>query len=162
MSKQFLEAGKIVNTHGVRGEVRIQPWANSPDFLLDFGTIYIDGKSIKVLRSRIHKTMVIAALEGIETIDDAVKLKNKTVYIDRNEAKLSEGEFFIQDIIGMPVVDVNSGAEIGTLTEVLSLPASDVYVVKGETEHMIPAVPEFIDKIDSEAGVIRVRLIEGM
>ncbi len=162
MKKQYLEAGKIVNTHGVRGEVRIQPWANSPDFLLGFDTLYIDGAPVKITRSRVHKTCVIAALEGVDSIDDAVKLKNKIVYIDRNEAKLSQGEFFIQDIVGMTVVDSASGREIGVLSEVLSLPASDVYVVKGENEHMIPAVPEFIEGIDGGSGVIRVRLIEGM
>lgn len=159
--KQYIEAGKIVNTHGVRGEVKIQVWLDSPEFLRRFKTVYIDGKPVKMLSSRTHKNFVIALLEGVEDVNAAMCLKNKTVFIDRDEAKLPEGAYFLQDIIGARVIDEN-GAEIGTLDDILETPASDVYIVRGETEHMIPAVPEFILSTDAENGVIRVHLIEGM
>jgi 16S rRNA processing protein RimM len=161
MKKQYLEAGKIVNTHGVRGEVKIQPWADSAEFLQDFPTIYIDGAPVRVLSSRVHKDCLIAALEGVGDVNDAMRLKNKTVFIDRSDATLEDGSFFIQDIIGASVRD-ESGAELGTLADVLELPAGNVYVVRGAREILVPAVPEFVRKTDADAGVITVRLIEGM
>ncbi|HIW16067.1 MAG TPA: ribosome maturation factor RimM [Firmicutes bacterium] len=159
--KQFLEAGRIVNTHGVRGEVKIQPWADSPEFLKDFGTLYIDGAPVKVRSARVHKGCVIASLEDIDDVNGAMRLKGKLVSIDRRDAKLPEGGYFIQDIIGARVVDEN-GAEVGTLAEVLNLPGSDVYVVRGEREILIPAVPQFILSRDIDAGVITVRMMEGL
>ena len=159
--KQFLEAGRIVNTHGVRGEVKIQPWADSPEFLKDFGTLYIDGAPVKVRSARVHKACVIASLEDIDDVNGAMRLKGKLVSIDRRDAKLPEGGYFIQDIIGARVVDEN-GAEVGTLAEVLNLPGSDVYVVRGEREILIPAVPQFILSRDIDAGVITVRMMEGL
>ena len=159
--KQFLEAGRIVNTHGVRGEVKIQPWADSPEFLKDFGTLYIDGAPVKVRSARVHKGCVIASLEDIDDVNGAMRLKGKLVSIDRRDAKLPEGGYFSQDIIGARVVDEN-GAEVGTLAEVLNLPGSDVYVVRGEREILIPAVPQFILSRDIDAGVITVRMMEGL
>ena len=159
--KQFLEAGRIVNTHGVRGEVKIQPWADSPEFPKDVGTLYIDGAPVKVRSARVHKGCVIASLEDIDDVNGAMRLKGKLVSIDRRDAKLPEGGYFIQDIIGARVVDEN-GAEVGTLAEVLNLPGSDVYVVRGEREILIPAVPQFILSRDIDAGVITVRMMEGL
>ncbi len=160
MTNPYLEAGKIVNTHGVRGEVRIVPWADSAEFLRRFRTFYIDGTAYKVLRSRVHKSQLIAALEGVEDVNAAMALKNRVISIDRSDAKLPEGRYFIQDLIGLPV-KTDEGAELGTLSEVLDLPQGQVYVVKGEREILIPDVPEFILNIDPETG-ITVHLIEGM
>ena len=159
--KQYIEAGKIVNTHGVRGEVKIQVWLDSPEFLKSFKTIYIDGNPVKVLGGKIHKGFLIALLENISDVNAAMALKNKTVFIDRKDAKLGKGEYFLQDIIGAKVVD-EDGNEVGVLKEIFETPSAPVYVIKGETEHMIPAVPEFILSTDTEAGIIKVHLIEGM
>lgn len=159
--QQYIEAGKIVNTHGVRGEVKIQVWLDSPEFLRRFKTIYIDAKPVKMLSARVHKGFVIAVLEGVDDINAAMSLKNKTVHIDRTDAKLGKGEYFLCDIIGARVEN-ESGELIGVLEDILETPASSVYIVRGESEHMIPAVPEFILKTDAEQGVITVRLIEGM
>ncbi len=159
--QQYIEAGKIVNTHGVRGEVKIQVWLDSPEFLRRFKTIYIDAKPVKMLSARVHKGFVIAVLEGVDDINAAMSLKNKTVHIDRADAKLGKGEYFLCDIIGARVEN-ESGELIGVLEDILETPASSVYIVRGDSEHMIPAVPEFILKTDAEQGVITVRLIEGM
>lgn len=161
MKQQYLEAGQIVNTHGIRGEVRILPWTDTPDFLRKFKTLYVDGKPMQVLSASVHKQQVIVRFEGIDDINAAMPLKGKTVYIDRADVRLPRGRFFIQDILGADVV-TESGESIGKLTDVLDLPGGQVYEVKGETEHLIPAVPEFVRKVDVEAGVITVRLIEGM
>ena len=158
---QYLEIGKIVNTHGIRGEVRIQPWADSPEFLLRFKTFYIDGAPVRVRAARVHKGCVIALFDGAEDVNAAMGLKNKTLCIDRADARLPKGSFFLADILGARVV-AEDGAEIGTLADTLDLPGQRVYVVRGEREHLIPAVPEFILHTDADAGVITVRLIEGM
>ena len=158
--KEFLEAGKIVNTHGVRGEVRITPWADSADFLRRFRVFYIDGTPYRVLRSRVHKSQLIAALEGVEDVNAAMALKNRVICIRREDAHLPEGRYFVQDLIGLPV-RTDAGEDLGTLAEVLDLPQGQVYVVKGEREILIPDVPDFILNIDPEQG-FTVHLIEGM
>lgn len=162
MVGQYLEAGKIVNTHGVRGEVRIQPWADSPEFLCAFKTLYIDGKPLNVLSARPHKSAVIALFDGIGTVDEAIRLKNKTVSIDRKDAQLQDGVYFIADLIGLSAVDDVTGEELGRITDIIPLTSNNVYVISGAREILVPAVPEFVKKIDVDAGRIRFRLIEGM
>ena len=153
MNNQYLETGKIVSTHGIRGEVKVQPWADSPEFLLGFKTLYLDETPVKVRAGRVHKGMVILALEGVEDVNAAMQLKGKDVFIAREDAGLPRGAYFIQDILGASVRD-EQGNEIGKLTDVLERPASNIYVVQGEQEHLIPAVPAFILNTDAEAGVI--------
>ena len=161
MKQAYLEAGRIVNTFGVKGEVKIMPWCDSAEFLLPFRTLYIDKAPRRVISSRVHKDMLIVLFEGVEDLNAAMALKNKTVSVRREDAKLPKGAFFLQDILGARVVD-EDGAEVGVLADVFETPASNVYVVKGEREHLIPAVPEFIKKTDADAGLITVHLIEGM
>lgn len=159
--KEFLDCGQIVNTHGIHGEVRIVPWADSPDFLRGFGTLYVDGAPRKVASARVHKGSVITKLDGVDTVEEAMRLKGKTVQIRRADARLPEGAFFLADIIGLDVVDEN-GRKLGVLKEVLSPSRQQVYVVAGEREILIPAVPEFILETNIEGGYLKVRLIEGM
>lgn len=159
--EKYLEAGKIVNTHGVKGEIKVEPWADSAEFLRGFKKFYIDGAARRVLSARAHNGFLIARLEGVDDVSAAMPLKNKIVCIDRAEAKLPQGSFFIRDLIGASVVD-EGGAELGKLTDVLEMPAHNVYVVTGEREILIPAVPAFVLKTDVDAGVVTVRLIDGM
>ena len=159
--KQYIEAGRIVNTHGVAGEVKIEVWLDSPQFLKSFKRCFIDRREVKLLSARVHKGFLIVKLEGVEDVNAAMALKGRTVFIDRADARLPKGAFFLQDIIGASVVD-ESGNEIGKLVDVMETPASNVYVVKGEQEHLIPAVPEFILSTDADNGIITVHLIEGM
>ncbi|MBQ9249358.1 MAG: 16S rRNA processing protein RimM [Oscillospiraceae bacterium] len=162
MEKQaYIEAGRITNTHGVAGEVKIEVWLDSPQFMKRFKRIYIDGKPCALRAARVHKQFLLCSLEGVDDVNAAMALKGKTVFIAREDAKLPAGTYFLQDLIGAQVVD-EQGREIGILTEVMERPASNIYVVKGESEHLIPAVPEFIMSTDIEAGRITARLIEGM
>ena len=162
MDSRFLEAGRIVNTHGVRGEVRIHPWADSPEFLAGFKRLYIDGSPIDVVAARPHKSFVIAALEGVTDIEGAIRLKNKTVFIDRADVLLEEGRHFVADIIGLRALDSGTGEELGAVVDVLPLPANSVYVVRGEREILVPAVDEFIVETNIAEGYVRIRLIEGL
>ena len=157
----FIEAGRIVNTHGVSGEVKIEVWLDSPQLLKRCGRIYLNGRELTIESGKIQKQFLIARLSGVEDVNAAMALKGRVVEIARADARLPRGSFFLQDILGARVVD-EQGTEIGRLTDVLERPASNVYVVQGEQEHLVPAVPAFILNTDVDAGVITVRLIEGM
>ncbi len=159
---KYLEAGKIVNTHGVKGEVKIEPWFDAPEVFCRLKRIFIDGKEVKVLRSRPQGHMVIAALDGVSDIDDAIPLKNKVLQFDREDVKLPQGENFISDLIGLDAIDDETGEKIGVISDVLTLPAGNIYEIKGQREILVPAVPEFVVSADVEAGTVRFRLIEGM
>lgn len=165
MLQQFLEVGKVTNTHGVMGEVRVQPWADSPEFLCQFKTLYVDQAHwpIKVERARVHKNMAILKLEGVIDVPSALAMRNAVLYIDRADVKLPEGSFFLADIYGLEVRDAETGNILGKVEDVLTLPANNVYVVKGgERELMIPAVPQFIEETNIEEGYLRVKLMEGL
>ena len=159
--KQYVEAGRIVNTHGVTGEVKIEVWLDSPAFFKTFKRLFINGAEKRILSAREHKQFIIARLEGVEDINAAMALKGKTVEILRADARMKDGEFFVQDILGFTVVD-EDGHTVGKLVDAFETPASMLYVVRGESEHLIPAVREFILGIDAEKEQIRVHLIEGM
>ena len=162
MKQQYLQTGKIVSTHGVRGELKILPWADGPEFLLQFHTLYLDGQPYAVERARVQKTCVLVQLAGVDTVEQAQALRDKVVSIDRADAKLPAGSVFIADLLGLPVYD--GERLIGKLAEVYPTPANDVYVVQGENgeEHLIPSVPDFILERNVDEGFIRVKLIEGM
>ena len=163
MKHRYLEAGKIVNTHGNAGEVKIMPWADDPDFLLNFKTLYLDGKPIHIRSARVHKNAVLMKLDGVDDINEAMRLKNKVVSIDREDATLEEGSFFLADLYGLEVRDADSGEVLGTISDVLTPPANNVYIVKGtKREYMIPAVSEFIVETNVDEGYLLVHLIEGM
>jgi len=162
MKEKLLEAGKIVNTHGIRGELKLQPWADTPDFLASFKRLFIDGAPVEVLSARTHKGCVIAALEGVTDIDTAIRLKNKTVCIARDDVALEEGRHFIVDLIGLRALDAETGEELGIVDEIMPRPANNVYVIKGAREILVPAVPEFVIEINIASGYIKLRLIEGM
>ena len=159
--QQYIEAGRITNTHGVAGEVKIEVWLDSPSFLKKCGRVFVDGTPIRLLSAREHKGFLLAKLDGVDDVNSAMRFKGRTVYIDRADAPLPRGAYFLQDIIGAAVVDEAGGA-VGTLEEIMETPAARIYVVRGEREHMIPAVPEFIRSVDAGRGVITVHLIEGM
>ena len=158
MKLLYLEAGEIVTTHGVRGEVKVLPWADGPDFLCDFDRIRIDGREYEVETCRLQKTCNLMKIKGIDTMEDAQKLRGKTIEIYRDDAP--EDLIFAAELIGMDVFC--DGEQIGKLADVLDYPGNKVYVVKGEYEYMIPAVKAFVLSTDLDSNRMEVRLIEGM
>ena len=165
MLQQYLEVGKVTNVHGLRGEVRVQPWADSPEFLCQFKTLYVDEAHfpMTVERARIHKNMVIIKFEGPTDVPSALSLRNAILYIDRADAPLPEGAFFLADLYGLEARDAAPGEILGKIADVLTLPANNVYVVRGGArELMIPAVPQFIAETNVEEGFVRVNMIEGL
>ena len=161
MKQHFLETGKIVSTHGVRGEVKILPWADDADFLVGLPRVFVDGREYAVQHSRVQKTCVLMKLAGIDDVDAAAKFRDKTVCISRTDVALPEGSVFIADLIGLRVV-TDTGDEIGTVSDIMTMPGNNVYIVTGSREYLIPAVPEFILERNLDAGFVRVKLIEGM
>ena len=158
MKLQYLDAGQIVTTHGVHGEMKVLPWADGPDFLLEFDRVRIDGKEYQIESCRIQKTCNLLKLEGIDTIEAAQVMHGKTLQIYREDA--DPDIIFAAELIGMEVFQEE--IPIGKITEVLDYPGNKVYVVKGERNYMIPAVKAFILSTDMDANRMQVRLIEGM
>ena len=159
---EFLEGGQIVNTHGIRGEVKIDSWCETPEVLAGLSTLYIDGAPRSVRAARVHKNCVIAALEGLADVDAAMALKGKVVQVRRADVPLPDGQVFLADLIGLKVLDADTGAELGVLADVLTPSVQKVYLIRGQREILVPAVDEFVREIDLDRGWIKVRLIEGM
>jgi len=158
MKLQYLEAGEIVSTHGVRGEMKVLPWTDGPEFLTEYDRVRINGADYKVESCRIQKTCNLLKVVGIDTMEDAQSMRGKTVEIYRCDAP--DDIIFAAELIG---VDVEANdKQIGKVSDVLDYPGNKVYVVKGEYEYMIPAVKQFVKSIDLVENRMIVELIEGM
>lgn len=162
MSKEFLEAGKIINTFGIRGELKVQPWSDQVDFLKQFKTVYISGKPIHVVSVRVHQQNALITLEGVTDMDSALPFKNKIIEVRREDIKHKEGEHFVADLIGLEARDADTGALLGKVTDVLAYPAQDLYEIKGEKSYLIPDVPAFVQEINEAEGFISFHVLEGM
>jgi 16S rRNA processing protein RimM len=162
--KQFLEIGKIVNTHGINGEIKVQPWCDTPDILTQFDILYFQDQSpLRILSARVHKGCVIMRAEGIDSMEKATALRERILYMNREDIELPEDLVFIQDIIGLSVYDQRLERVMGTLKDVLTNPANDVYVIQdGDKQYLVPAVREFLKDVDLEKGLITICTIPGM
>ena len=163
--KPYLEAGQIVGTHGVRGEVRVQPWCDSPQQLATFKKLYWDaeGKKPVKVKGRPHKNIALLTLEGITTVEAAQVLRGKMLYVDRRDIKLPKGHYLVQDLIGLTVVDVDTGETYGTLTDVSQTGANAVYhMATDKGEVLIPAIPDVIIEVDIKGDVLRLRPMKGL
>ena len=158
MRLPFIEAGEIVNTHGVRGEIKMLPWLDSPEDMRGFTRCRIGGKDYAITACRVQNTCDLLKLEGVDTMEAAQALRGKTVTLYRED--MDEDLIFAGDLIGMEVF--SQAERIGELTQVLDYPGNQVYVVKGEREYMVPAVKEFILSTDLEGNRMEVKLLEGM
>ena len=158
MKLQFVEAGEIVTTHGIKGEVKVLPWLDSPEDLCEFDRCRIDGVEYKILSCRVQKTCNLVVLEGIDTMEKAQAMRGKTIELYRED--IDDEVIFAAELIG---VEVYCGDRlIGTIDDVLDYPGNMVYVVKGEYEYMIPAVKQFILSTDLDNNRMEVAIIEGM
>ena len=163
--KPFLEAGQIVGTHGVRGEVRVQPWCDSPQQFATFKRLYWDEAGTKPVKvqARPHKNIALAALEGVTTVEQAAVLRGRMLYVDRRDLKLPKGRWLVQDLIGLTVVDADTGETYGRLTDVSQTGANAVYHMQTDKgEVLIPAIPSVVIAIDLKAEVLRLRPMKGL
>ena len=163
MKQELIPVGTIVNAHGIRGEVKLNPVGFDPAFLAEFDRFCIGGKETEVRASRVHKSVLLLTLPGVEDMDAALALKGKSVSIYADDVELPGGEYFDVELEGCTVLDDATGEELGKLTRVLHYPAHKVYEVKGSREYLIPAVPGvFIASVDIDAGVVRVHMMKGL
>ena len=163
--KPYLEAGQIVGTHGVRGEVRVHPWCDSPQQFATFKKLYWDkeGKQPVKLKARPHKNIALVTLEGITTVEQAQVLRGKMLYVDRRDLKLPKDRYLVQDLIGIAVVDAASGETYGTLTDVSQTGANAVYhMATDKGEILIPAIPDVVVKIDLKTDTLYLRPMKGL
>lgn len=158
MKLQFIEAGEIVTTHGVRGEVKVLPWLDSPEDLCDFERCRISGEEYKIESCRIQKSCNLVKLSGVDTMEAAQAMRGKIVELYRED--IDDEVIFAAELIGVEVYSENEC--IGKVTDVLDYPGNSVYVVKGAYEYMIPAVNSFVLSTDLDANRMDVKLIEGM
>lgn len=164
--KQYLECAIIINTHGVRGDVKLESLCDSPEVLAGLERVFtLEGgkyREIKVTHSSVFKQFVLATLEGVTDMDQAAAMKGTTLYASRDDFELDEGDYFIADLIGLPVIDIEGGKTYGTVKDVVNRGASDIYVVKTPSgERMMPAVEEFVKKVDLDKGIF-VKTIPGL
>ena len=163
MELEFITAGQIVNAHGIRGEIKILPQGVDAELLHRVKNIYIDGEQRAVSASRVHKGCLLAKLPGVDDMDAALALKNKTVTIRRKDVKLPKGVYFDQELIGLNARNAETGEEIGTLEEVMDYPAHKVYAIRGgKDEYLVPAVPAFVKSIDIASNTIEIHVWEGL
>lgn len=154
-----------MGTHGVQGEVRVQPWCDSPELYATLKVLYWDEageRSVRV-KSRPHKRIALSRLEGVDTVQAAEALRGRVLYLAREDLRLEEGRYFICDLIGLRVVDADSDEEYGELTDVSSTGANDVYHLSMDgREILIPVIPSVVIAVDVDGGVVRIRPMEGL
>ena len=158
MKLPYIEAGEIVTTHGVRGEVKILSWLDSPEMLCEFDRCRIEGREYVMDSVRVQRTCNLVKLRGVDTMEDAQKLRGKTMELYRED--ISDNLIFASELVDVEVYA--DGACIGKIKEVLDYPGNSVYVVQGEREYLIPAVKEFILSTDLERNQMQVKLLKGM
>ena len=158
MKLQFVEAGEIVTTHGVRGEVKVLCWLDDPEMLCEFDRCRIAGKDYTMEQVRVQKNCNLVKLSGIDSMEAAQAMRGKIIELYRED--IDDEVIFAAELIGVEVFC--DGECIGKIKEVLDYPGNSVYVVKGEHEYMIPAVKQFILSTDMEGNRMQVQLIKGM
>ncbi|MBR4201705.1 MAG: 16S rRNA processing protein RimM [Oscillospiraceae bacterium] len=166
MKKQFLEIGKIVNTHGLGGVVKVMPWCDSAEFLCEFETLYRGREHLpmEIERASVQKNMALIKFAGVDTPEAANALRNTILYMNRADVELDDDTYFIQDLQGMRVVDADDGREYGKLHDVLQTGANDVYEVEAPNGRMllVPVIPDVVLDVNFESDTITIRPLKGL
>ena len=162
---QYLEIGKITSVFGVKGEVKVMPWCDSPEFLTEFELLHWkSGTDVAVEHSRVHKGMVIMKLKGVDSVDEAQRLRNHVLYIDRKDVELDEDCVFIADMLGMQVFDSKTDELYGKIVDFTETGANDIYHVKAPDGRLllVPAIEDVIDEVDTDKGVMTITPLDGL
>lgn len=158
---EIIEIGQIVNTHGIRGEVKLNPWTDDIYDLVDLEVFYDkDSKPLKVESSRVHKNVLIIKFSGVNTMNDAEKMKGKTLYTEKTP--LPEGRYYIKDLTGLTAFECEE--KLGELTDVFNTGANDIYEIKTPEGKRIylPVIEGVIGDVDLEKKTISVTIPEGL
>lgn len=164
--KQFLELGKINNTHGIKGEVKVAFWCDDINYVKQLKTVYLDSngkKSLTLVSARPQKNIGILKFAEITTVEQAQELKNKVLYCNRDDAKIDDGKHYLADIIGCYVVDIDTDEEYGKIVDVLNYGSCDIYDVESWGKHtLIPAIDDVVKEINTEYQVIKIKPMKGL
>ncbi len=167
MIKEYLEIGKITSTHGIKGEMRVQPWCDSPEFMKRFKTLYLDKAGAKALKvkARPNGNMVILKVEGVDTVEEANRYRDRVLFMKRSDVQLADGQYFIQELFDCRVVDADEeDKEYGIITDVSQTGANDVWHITDSEgkEYLIPAIPPVVIDTDVVNGIIKIRPLRGI
>lgn len=167
MKKDYIESGKIVGTHGVRGGLRVQPWCDSPEFLCQFKKLFFKEKSgynaVKVKSAKPHGNVVIMELDGVNSMDDAENIRGKILYIERKSLNLEEGRYLISDLLGCEVFDEDSNTLLGEISDVSKTGANDVWhISKDGKEYLIPVIDDVVISVNIDENKIVIRPLAGI
>lgn len=164
--KQYLEIGKVNNTHGIKGEIKMAMWCDGIDYIKQLKTVYLDDegkKPLTIISARQQKNVAIIKFAEIYTVEEAENLKNKVIYCNRDDASIDEDAHYLADIIGCYVVDIDTEEEYGKIVDILNYGASDIYDVESWGKHtLIPAIPDVIKEINTEYQVVRIKPMKGL
>ena len=159
MKKTYLEGGKVLGPHGVRGVLKVEVWCDSPKVLAKQKRVFLSGKDggfeeKKVASASVAGALVLMSIEGIEDRDIAVAMKNTVIYLHRDDIPVSKGQMLLADMIGLAVIDADTGVEYGNIKEVTDVPRGLLYAI--DTPNGVvyyPSGKEFIKEIDEERGM---------
>jgi 16S rRNA processing protein RimM len=164
--KEYLEIGKVNNTHGLKGEVKLEMWCDGIEYIKQLKTVYLDDKgkkSLTLVSARPQKNIAIIKFAEITSIEQAEELKNKIIFCNRNDAEIDEGAYYLADIIGSRVVDVENGREYGKIVDIMNYGSSDIYdILKDKKHYLIPAIPDVVKEIDTENGIVHIKAMKGL
>lgn len=164
--KQYLEIGKVNNTHGLKGEIKLSMWCDDIDYLKQLKTVYLDEKGripLTLINARSQKNIAILKFAEITSVEQAQELKNKVLYCNRDDATIDDGAYYLADVIGCKVVDVDTNEDYGKIVDVMNYGAGDIYdVKKGKKDNLIPVTDDIVKKIDTENGVVKIKPMKGL
>ncbi len=168
---RYIECGRIINTHGCRGEVKAEPWMDAPHDLIDLGRVFMgegeDKREVRITRGAVMQgRFLLLGLEGVTTMDAADALRGTVLYAAREDFHLEKGQYFLSDVLGLTVLDARQGREgtvLGTVEDILPGAASQIYSVRTPDggEVLVPAVPAFITEV-KVGEYVRMTPIDGM
>ncbi len=166
MLREYLDAGKIVGTHGICGEARVEVWCDSPESFCKLKKVYLDNRGeneLKINSSRPHGNIALIKFKGIDSIEEVEKYRGKVLFIKRTDLALEDGRSFIQDIIGCRVIDIDTDKNYGKVTDVITGIANDVWIVeKGGKEYLLPAIDSVIVKKNLEEEIVFIKPLKGI
>ena len=168
MIKEYLEIGQIVSTHGIRGEIRLNPWCDGPEFVKKFKTLYCDdkgSKSFQIMSCRRHGNIAVIKLEGVDTVEAARALKNTVLYMKRSDVNLPAGKWFISELIGCTVLDADDNSVVyGKIKDIDSGMANDIWYIEipGKEDVLIPAIKDVVIRCDVAEDKVYIRPLRGL
>ena len=167
MKKDYIETGKFVGTHGVRGGLRVQAWCDSPEFLCQFKKLFLkEGesfKSLKIKSSKPHGNVVLMEVDGVDNMDAAEALRGKVLYLKREDLKLDKDQYLISDLINCNVYNVDTNDLLGTISDVSKTGANDVWhILRNGKEYLIPVIDDVVKNVDIDSNQVLIRPLLGI